>query len=104
MGAVTEVLYRQKVEKAPMLVFDQIPGYPAGMRTAYGMFGSPFRLATVLGMDPAMSDDRAEMLNYFRKNIKRAYKQIAPEVVTSGPDPCLAQLASRASTTKRVVL
>ncbi len=85
MGAVTEVLYRQKVEKAPMLVFDDIPGYAKGYRTAYGMFGSPFRLATVLGMDPALSDDRAEMLNYFRKNIKRAYAQIAPEIVTEGP-------------------
>ena len=85
MGAVTEVLYRQKVEKAPMLVFDAIPGYGAGYRTAYGMFGSPYRLATVLGMDPVHSDDRAEMLNHFRKNIKRAYKQIAPEIVGDGP-------------------
>ena len=45
LGAVTEVLYRQKVEKAPMLLFDEIPGYPKGYRCAYGMFGSPYRLA-----------------------------------------------------------
>jgi 4-hydroxy-3-polyprenylbenzoate decarboxylase len=85
MGAVTEVLYRQKVEQAPMLVFDEIPGYPRGYRTTYGMFGSPFRLATVLGMDADLSDDRMEMLQHFRKNIKRAYKQIAPVTVTEGP-------------------
>ncbi|HEX3549804.1 MAG TPA: UbiD family decarboxylase [Candidatus Elarobacter sp.] len=85
MGAVTEVLYRQKVEKAPMLVFDAIPGYPPGYRTAYGMFGSPFRLATVLGIDPSLSGDRMEMLQHFRKNIKRAYKQIEPVLVDDGP-------------------
>src|SRR5262245_66148406 len=48
LGAVTEVLYRQKVEKSPMLLFDEIPDYPAGYRCAYGMFGSPYRLSLVL--------------------------------------------------------
>ncbi|MEA2690441.1 MAG: hypothetical protein QOD51_3048, partial [Candidatus Eremiobacteraeota bacterium] len=85
MGAVTEVLYRQKVEQAPMLVFDDIPGYAKGYRTAYGMFGSPYRLATVLGIDAALSNDRMEMLQYFRKHIKRAYKQIEPVIVSDGP-------------------
>jgi 4-hydroxy-3-polyprenylbenzoate decarboxylase len=85
IGAVTEVLYRQKVEKSPMLVFDEIPGYPKGFRCLYGMFGSPFRLGTVLGMDAALSDDRMEMLNHFRKNIKKAYKQIPPVIVKDGP-------------------
>ena len=32
MGAVTEVLYREKVDQAPALLFDEIPGYPKGMR------------------------------------------------------------------------
>ena len=51
LGAVTEVLYRQKVEKSPMLLFDGIPDYPRGFRCAYGMFGSPYRLSLVLGME-----------------------------------------------------
>ncbi len=85
LGAVTEVLYRQKVEKAPMLLFDEIPDYPQGYRCAYGMFGSPFRLATVLGMEPALSDNRKEMLDHFRKHIKRGFKQIAPRTVKDGP-------------------
>src|SRR6204780_3588745 len=51
LGAVTEVLYRQKVEKAPMLMFDDIPGYAPGYRCEYGMFGSPYRLGLVLGME-----------------------------------------------------
>ena len=43
LGAVTEVLYRQKVERAPALLFDNIPDYPAGLRCLYGMLGSPAR-------------------------------------------------------------
>jgi len=85
LGAVTEVLYRQKVEKAPMLLFDEIPDYPQGHRCAYGMFGSPFRLATVLGMEPTLSDNRKEMLDHFRKHIKKGFKQIAPRIVKDGP-------------------
>ena len=37
IGAVTEVLYRQKVDQAPALIFDDIPGYPNGMRCLYGL-------------------------------------------------------------------
>ncbi|MSQ51813.1 MAG: UbiD family decarboxylase [Betaproteobacteria bacterium] len=85
LGAVTEVLYRQKVEKAPMLLFDKITDYPVGHRVAYGMFGSPFRLATVLGMAPSLSTNRKEMLDHFRKNIKKGFKRIAPKMVASGP-------------------
>ncbi len=85
MGAVTEVLYRQKVEKAPMLVFDKIPGYPDQFRTEYGMFGSPLRLALALGMEPKLADDRMDMLNEFRKVIKRGFDRIPPKTVADGP-------------------
>lgn len=85
MGAVTEVLYRQKVEKAPMLIFDDVPDYPSGFRCTYGMFGSPLRLSLALGMEPGLSDQRMEMLNHFRKVIKKGFKQVAPKVVTEGP-------------------
>src|SRR5438552_18247763 len=78
LGAVTEVLYRQKVEKAPMLLFDDIPDYPRGFRCAYGMFGSPYRLALVLGMAPALSENRKEMLDHFRKQIRKAFKRVPP--------------------------
>src|SRR5258705_8525431 len=85
LGAVTEVLYRQKVEKSPMLLFDEIPDYPKDYRCAYGMFGSPYRLSLVLGMEPALSDNRKEMLDHFRKNIKKGFKPIAPKRVNTGP-------------------
>ena len=85
LGAVTEVLYRQKVEKSPLLVFDDIPGYPHGYRCAYGFFGSPYRLGLVLGMETELADNRKAQLDYFRKNIKKAYKQIPPTIVPDGP-------------------
>jgi len=37
MGAITEILYREKAEKSPALLFDRIKGYPEGYRCLYGM-------------------------------------------------------------------
>jgi UbiD family decarboxylase len=85
LGAVAEVLYRQKVEKSPMLLFDDIPDYPKNYRCLYGMFGSPFRLALALGMEPSLSDNRKDMLDHFRKHIKKGFKRVAPNFVTEGP-------------------
>lgn len=85
MGAVTEVLYRQKVEKSPMLVFDGIPGYPEQYRCLYGMFGSPLRLALAFGMEPGIAASRTQMLSEFRRVIKRGFGQIPPQTVTDGP-------------------
>ena len=39
MGGITEVLYREKAEKAPMLLFDNFPGYPSGYRCIIGATG-----------------------------------------------------------------
>ena len=67
MGAVTEVLYREKVDKSPLLLFDNIPGYPKGFRTIYGMLGSPLRLSlaaselTVAASTPDVGDAEETM-------------------------------------------
>jgi len=84
IGAIAEVLYREKVEKSPMLVYDDVPGYPKGMRCLYGMLGSPLRLALAFGFDAGLSGDRQAMLNHFRKRIKE-FKPIAPRMVNGGP-------------------
>ncbi|MGH3626231.1 MAG: UbiD family decarboxylase domain-containing protein, partial [Sciscionella sp.] len=85
MGAVTEVLYRQKVEKSPMLVFDNVPGYPEQYRCLYGMFGSPLRLALAFGMEPSVAESRTEMLSNFRNVIKKGFAQVPPKAVADGP-------------------
>ena len=84
IGAVTEVLYREKVDRAPLLLFDEVPGYKKGFRCLYGMLGSPFRLALGMGIDPAGSDDRRAMLDAYRERIKK-YEPIPPNVVTEAP-------------------
>ncbi len=84
LGAVTEVLYREKVDKSPLLLFDDVPGYGKGMRCLYGMLGSPLRLALGLGIDPAQSGDRRTMLDIYRRRIKRQ-EAVAPRIVDDGP-------------------
>ena len=39
----------------------------------------PYRLSLVLGMEPSMSDNRKEMLDHFRKHIKKGFKPRAAE-------------------------
>ena len=84
LGAVTEVLYRERVDKSPLLLFDEVPGYARGMRCLYGMLGSPLRLALGLGIDPAQSGDRRTMLDVYRRRIKRQ-EPIPPRIVEDGP-------------------
>ena len=84
LGAVTEVLYREKVDKSPLLLFDEVPGYARGMRCLYGMLGSPLRLALGLGIDPSQSGDRRTMLDAYRRRIK-SHEPIPPRIVDDGP-------------------
>ena len=84
LGAVTEVLYREKVDKSPLLLFDEVPGYGKGMRCLYGMLGSPLRLALGLGIDPAQSGDRRTMLDTYRRRIG-SHEPIPPRIVDDGP-------------------
>ena len=84
VGAVTEVLYREKVDRSPLLMFDGITGYPEGTRLIYGMLGSPLRLALGLGIAPEDSRDRRGMLDLYRAKIK-AQSPIPPRIVNAGP-------------------
>ncbi len=84
IGAVTEVLYREKVDRSPLLLFDEVPGYQKGFRCLYGMLGSPYRLALGMGIDPSGSGDRRAMLDAYRERIKQ-YEPIPPNVVTEAP-------------------
>ena len=83
IGAVTEVLYREKVDRSPLLLFDEVPGYEKGFRCLYGMLGSPLRLALGMGIDPETSGDRRAMLDAYRSRIKK-YEPVAPRIVSEG--------------------
>lgn len=81
---MAEVLYRQKVDQAAALLFDDIPGYPSGMRCLYGMLGSPDRLALALGMDAREGGDRMAMLDSVRRKMA-THEPIPYNAVKSGP-------------------
>lgn len=49
MGAIVELIYRGAKDPKPVVVFDDIPGFPPGFRTAFGMLASTWRLAKTLG-------------------------------------------------------
>ncbi|MBI76820.1 MAG: hypothetical protein CMM53_03425 [Rhodospirillaceae bacterium] len=84
MGAVVEVLYRERVEKSKAVLFDNIPGYPKGHRCLYGMLASPYRLALAVGMDTELQDDRFALLKAYREKMFN-HEPIPPRHVDAGP-------------------
>ena len=79
IGAVTEVLYREKVDKSPLLLFDDVPGYKPGLRCLYGMLGSPLRLALGLLIDDGISTQcfKTTFSTFIKKNTEN-YKAKGP--------------------------
>jgi len=45
MGGLCEIVVHQEQSKAPLLLFDEIPGYPKGTRALFGFLSSVKRLA-----------------------------------------------------------
>ena len=40
MSGIVELIYREGKDPKPAILFDEIPGYPKGFRTLFGMLGS----------------------------------------------------------------
>jgi len=55
IGRVTEMLHH--TDDSPAVLFDNIPGYPAGRRVLVNANGDKARLAVTLGFDPHMTAD-----------------------------------------------
>ena len=72
------------MDRSPLLLFDEVPGYEKGFRCLYGMLGSPLRLALGMGIDPETSGDRRAMLDAYRSRIKQ-YQPVPPRMVSEGP-------------------
>lgn len=49
-GSLVQLLAERRGERAPAVLFDRVPGYPAGYRCLYGYFGGIRRLALSLGL------------------------------------------------------
>lgn len=84
MGSIVDLLVRRKAEKAPALLFKDVPGYPGEYKCLYAMLNSPARLALTLGMPTTGYRNRMEFLNAYREKT-RAIRPIQPEYVDTGP-------------------
>src|SRR5207244_8061191 len=82
IGAVTELLDAD--EGAPAVLFDEIPGYPAGHRVLVNANGSPQRQAVTLGLDAAASAGHDELLAFWR-GVVRGLEPPEPEQVDDTP-------------------
>lgn len=84
MGGITEVLYRERAEKSPALLFDRIKDYPEGYRCLYGMLNSPRRFALAMGIDLPPQWGLMDLLKIYREKMK-AMKLIPPRTIQKGP-------------------
>jgi UbiD family decarboxylase len=83
MGAITELIYREGKSPKPVLLFDNIPGYPKGFRTVFGMLGSTWRIARTLGLPENQIETRQVHENWYRRH--QDIKPIKPIIVKKGP-------------------
>ena len=83
MGSIAEIVYREGKSPKPLLIFDDIPDYPKGYRTLFGLLASPWRIATALNLP----ENEIEPLNLVRnwRNKATSLQFIPPEFVSSGP-------------------
>ena len=83
MATIMELMAGEPAETKPVVIFDEIPGFPKGFRTLFGLLGSPFRVAKTMGLS-GTSQDRMTILKEWRQKV-RSMKPVPPRVVTSSP-------------------
>jgi 4-hydroxy-3-polyprenylbenzoate decarboxylase len=81
MGALAEIVNHKRAEP-PMILFEDIPGYPKGMRVLSGATNSSKRLAITLGFDEPSCP--LDVVRDYRNRMK-THKPIPPREVETGP-------------------
>lgn len=81
IGEVTEML--DHAEDSPCVLFDAVPGYPAGRRVIVNCNGTPGRQAVTLNLPPEEANH--EGLFRFWRNALDGFQPVDPVVVASGP-------------------
>jgi UbiD family decarboxylase len=81
MGALAEAVCHAKPEKSPAVLFENIPGYPQGMRVFSGSTNSSKRLALALGF-PVPSRP-LDVVQSYRDRMK-THRPIPPKIVQDG--------------------
>jgi UbiD family decarboxylase len=81
MGAMAELVYHKRPE-APAILFEDIPGYPKGMRVLSGATNSSKRLALTMGFP--VPDGPLDVVRAYRDRMKD-FAPIPPRTVATGP-------------------
>ena len=81
MGAMAELVYHKRAE-APAILFEDIPGYPRGMRVLSGATNSSKRLALTMGFP--VPGGPLDVVRAYRDRMKD-FAPIPPRTVASGP-------------------
>ena len=85
MSTIAEIAYREGKRPVPAFLFDDIPGYPKGFRTLFGILTSPRRIASALCLPlPEDKTDVASVTRSWAAMKQREIKLITPKFVTSG--------------------
>ena len=83
MGAVTHMLTEKSRGSAPAILFDSVPGYPAGYRTLYGQLSSVRRVALTLGL-PLDYERKVDIVQKYHARMQEL-KPLPPRFVNDGP-------------------
>src|SRR5690606_22133197 len=82
IGAVAEMIYHNKPDNPPAILFEKIPGYPPDFKVLSGAVNSSRRLAMTLGFDEPRS--YLDVVQAYRDRI-RQFELIDPVEVEDGP-------------------
>src|SRR5712672_1087905 len=83
IGVLAEIFAHSNPGRAPAVLFDNIKGYPKGMRIVSGLHNSCRRLAYSFGF--ADADDPTTLVKAYRDRMKGRFRLIPPVSVQEGP-------------------
>ena len=88
MSALSELVCKGPQNPPPAVLFDDVPGYPTGYRTLFGITNSANRLALAVGMEPGF-DHPLEFIEAFRHHSKHVTDGalLDPRVIDPGEAP-----------------
>jgi UbiD family decarboxylase len=80
IGGIVDIY--QRTPKSPAVLFDDVPGYPAGYRVCANILTSVRRINLTIGLQENASE--MDLVRFWRTYMKEA-KTVPPLAVTSGP-------------------
>ncbi len=85
MSSISDLVYREGRDPKPVLLFDDIPGYPQGFRCLFGLISSPRRIAMALSLPEGEGQlERKAILRNIREKLK-VTSLVPPRFVTAPP-------------------